>query len=113
MQIAIETASFSKYVGFTSVHLGWTVVPDELWFSDGFPIANDFNRIMCTCFNGASNIAQAGGLACLSLEGLKVRSALQNDYFDRYVISRFLNVLWYHFFFDVKELINLLWCTQI
>ncbi|KAF5204206.1 Ll-diaminopimelate aminotransferase protein, partial [Thalictrum thalictroides] len=26
---------------------------------------------LCTAFNGASNIAQAGGLACLSLEGLK------------------------------------------
>jgi LL-diaminopimelate aminotransferase len=24
---------------------------------------------MCTCFNGASNIAQAGGLACLSDDG--------------------------------------------
>jgi LL-diaminopimelate aminotransferase len=93
MQIAIETTSFSKYVGFTCVHLEWTVVPDELRFSDGFPIANDFNHIMYTCFNGASNIAQAGGLACLSPEGLKVRSALQNGCFDRYVISEFLNVL--------------------
>jgi len=70
-EVAIETASFSKYAGFTGVRLGWTVVPDELRFSDGFPVANDFNRIMCTCFNGASNIAQAGGLACLSPEGLK------------------------------------------
>lgn len=78
MWIAIETASFSKYVGFLGVRLGWIVVPDELRFSDGFPVANDFNCIMCTCFNGASNIAQVGGLACLSPEGLKVRSALQN-----------------------------------
>ena len=93
MQISIETASFSKYVGFIGVHLGWTVVPDELRFSDGFPIANDFNRIMCTCFNGASNIAKASGLSCLSPEGLKVRSALQNGCFDRYVITGFLNVL--------------------
>jgi len=72
LQAAIETASFSKYAGFTGVRLGWTVVPDELRFSDGSSVANDFNRIMCTCFNGASNIAQAGGLACLSPEGLKV-----------------------------------------
>jgi LL-diaminopimelate aminotransferase len=71
-QVAIETASFSKYAGFTGVRLGWTVVPKELLFSDGFPVAKDFNRIVCTCFNGASNIAQAGGLACLSPEGLKV-----------------------------------------
>ncbi|XP_021836504.2 probable LL-diaminopimelate aminotransferase, chloroplastic [Spinacia oleracea] len=70
-EVAIETASFSKYAGFTGVRLGWTVVPKELLFSDGFPVAKDFNRIVCTCFNGASNISQAGVLACLSLEGLK------------------------------------------
>lgn len=72
LQVAIETSSFSKYAGFTGVRLGWTVVPKELLFSDGFPVAKDFNRIVCTCFNGSSNIAQAGGLACLSSEGLKV-----------------------------------------
>ncbi|GAU47664.1 hypothetical protein TSUD_90870 [Trifolium subterraneum] len=69
--VAIETSSFSKYAGFTGVRLGWTVVPKQLLFSDGFPVAKDFNRIVCTCFNGASNISQAGGLACLSPEGLK------------------------------------------
>lgn len=72
LQVAIETASFSKYAGFTGVRLGWTVVPKQLLFSDGFPVAKDFNRIVSTCFNGASNISQAGGLACLSPEGLKV-----------------------------------------
>jgi len=66
--------------GFTGVRLGWTVVPDELRFSDGFPVANDFNRIMCTCFNGASNIAQAGGLACLSPEGLKAMHGVVEFY---------------------------------
>ncbi|XP_010907175.1 probable LL-diaminopimelate aminotransferase, chloroplastic isoform X1 [Elaeis guineensis] len=70
-EVAIETSSFSKYAGFTGVRLGWTVIPKELLFSDGFPVAKDFNRIVCTCFNGSSNIAQAGGLACLSSEGLK------------------------------------------
>ncbi|KAL6989494.1 LL-diaminopimelate aminotransferase, chloroplastic, partial [Sarracenia purpurea var. burkii] len=70
-EVAIETSSFSKYAGFTGVRLGWTVIPKELLFSDGFPVAKDFNRIVCTCFNGASNIAQAGGLACLSPEGLE------------------------------------------
>ncbi|TYJ44560.1 hypothetical protein E1A91_A03G233900v1 [Gossypium mustelinum] len=70
-EVAIETASFSKYAGFTGVRLGWTVIPKQLLFSDGFPVAKDFNRIVCTCFNGASNIAQAGGLACLSSEGLE------------------------------------------
>ncbi|KVI01873.1 hypothetical protein Ccrd_019845 [Cynara cardunculus var. scolymus] len=71
-EVAIETASFSKYAGFTGVRLGWTVVPKELKYSDGFPVAKDFNRIVCTGFNGASNIAQAGGLACLSPEGLEI-----------------------------------------
>ncbi|XP_038983354.1 probable LL-diaminopimelate aminotransferase, chloroplastic [Phoenix dactylifera] len=70
-EVVIETSSFSKYAGFTGVRLGWTVIPKELLFSDGFSVAEDFNRIVCTCFNGASNIAQAGGLACLSSEGLK------------------------------------------
>ncbi|KAL5729722.1 LL-diaminopimelate aminotransferase [Ranunculus cassubicifolius] len=70
-EVAIETASFSKYAGFTGVRLGWTVVPKELLFSDGFQVAKDFNRIVSTCFNGASNIAQAGGLACLSPDGMK------------------------------------------
>ncbi|KAJ0010037.1 hypothetical protein Pint_33569 [Pistacia integerrima] len=69
-EVAIETSSFSKYAGFTGVRLGWTVIPKQLLFSDGFPVARDFNRIVCTCFNGASTISQAGGLACLSPEGL-------------------------------------------
>ncbi|KAH7518509.1 hypothetical protein FEM48_Zijuj09G0179300 [Ziziphus jujuba var. spinosa] len=70
-EVAIETSSFSKYAGFTGVRLGWTVVPKQLLFADGFPVAKDFNRIVSTCFNGASNIAQAGALACLSPDGLK------------------------------------------
>ncbi|XP_054792948.1 LL-diaminopimelate aminotransferase, chloroplastic-like [Prosopis cineraria] len=70
-EVALETASSSKYAGFTGVRLGWTVVPKQLLFSDGFPVAKDFSRIISTCFNGASNISQAGGLACLSPEGLK------------------------------------------
>lgn len=72
-QVAIEVSSFSKFAGFTGVRLGWTVVPEELLYSNGFPVVHDFNRIMCTCFNGASNIAQAGGLACLSPDGLNVK----------------------------------------
>ncbi|KAL3538617.1 hypothetical protein ACH5RR_001983 [Cinchona calisaya] len=70
-KVAIEVSSFSKMAGFTGVRLGWTVVPDELLYSNGFPVLHDFNRIICTCFNGASNVVQAGGLACLSPEGLK------------------------------------------
>ncbi|CAN6567659.1 unnamed protein product [Malus baccata var. baccata] len=36
-EVALETSSFSKYAGFTRVRLGWTVVPKQLLFSDGFP----------------------------------------------------------------------------
>ncbi|EYU35399.1 hypothetical protein MIMGU_mgv1a018917mg [Erythranthe guttata] len=69
-KVAIEVSSFSKIAGFTGVRLGWTVVPKELLYSNGFPVINDFNRIVCTCFNGASRIAQAGGLASLSKEAV-------------------------------------------
>ncbi|KAL2584625.1 hypothetical protein AAZV13_14G140400 [Glycine max] len=69
--VAIEISSFSKFAGFTGVRLGWTVVPEELLYADGYPIIKDYDRIVCTCFNGASNIVQAGGLACLSPQGFQ------------------------------------------
>ncbi|XP_047969908.1 aminotransferase ALD1, chloroplastic-like isoform X2 [Salvia hispanica] len=79
-KVAIEVSSFSKIAGFTGVRLGWTVVPKELLYSNGFPVINDFNRIVCTCFNGASRIAQAGGLASLSSEGFKAVMSLVDYY---------------------------------
>ncbi|KAL3515561.1 hypothetical protein ACH5RR_022463 [Cinchona calisaya] len=79
-KVAIEVSSFSKMAGFTGVRLGWTVVPDELLYSNGFPVLHDFNRIICTCFNGASNVAQAGGLACLSPEGFKALHSVVDYY---------------------------------
>lgn len=69
-EVAIETCSLSKYAGFTGVRLGWTVVPEALRYADGTPVIADWNRIMTTCFNGASNVAQAGGLACVQPAGL-------------------------------------------
>ncbi|OVA12949.1 Aminotransferase [Macleaya cordata] len=79
-EVAIEISSFSKFAGFTGVRLGWTVVPEELVFSNGFPVIKDFDRIVCTSFNGASNISQAGGLACLSPEGYKAIQGLIDFY---------------------------------
>ncbi|KAG8368704.1 hypothetical protein BUALT_Bualt15G0073300 [Buddleja alternifolia] len=79
-KVAIEVSSFSKIAGFTGVRLGWTVVPEGLLYSNGFPVINDFNRIVCTCFNGASRIAQAGGLASLSSEGFKAVLSLVDYY---------------------------------
>lgn len=79
-EVAIETCSFSKYAGFTGVRLGWTVVPDTLKYVDGTPVIGDWNRIMTTCFNGASNVAQAGAYACCTPEARLCtlsRSAIQ------------------------------------
>lgn len=81
-EVAIEISSFSKFAGFTGIRLGWTIVPEELSFSNGFPVIKDFDRIVCTCFNGASNIAQAGGLACLSSEGLTAVRSLVEVYME-------------------------------
>ncbi|XP_010547905.1 PREDICTED: aminotransferase ALD1 isoform X2 [Tarenaya hassleriana] len=79
-EVAIEISSFSKFAGFTGVRLGWTVIPEKLSYSNGFPVINDFRRIVTTTFNGASNIVQAGGLACLSSAGLKDLRAVINYY---------------------------------
>ncbi|KAJ7959060.1 LL-diaminopimelate aminotransferase [Quillaja saponaria] len=79
-EVAIEISSFSKLAGFTGVRLAWTVVPEELSYSNGYPVIKDYNRIVCTCFNGASNISQAGGLACLSAEAYKALSNIMGYY---------------------------------
>ncbi|XP_021714846.1 aminotransferase ALD1-like [Chenopodium quinoa] len=81
-EVAIEVSSFSKFAGFTGVRLGWTVVPKNLCYSNGFPVIHDYNRIVCTCFNGASNVAQAGGLACLSPHGYKALRSTINYYMN-------------------------------
>jgi LL-diaminopimelate aminotransferase len=77
---AIEVNSFSKPAGFTGVRLGWTVVPKELKYSGGESVNSDWDRIATTVFNGASNIAQAGGLAALDSEGLKEIRSLCDFY---------------------------------
>lgn len=87
-EVAIEVNSFSKYAGFTGVRLGWTVVPEELKFSDGTPVRSDWNRVMTTAFNGASNVVQAGGLACLDDEGLKEIDSLIDYYLENAKILR-------------------------
>jgi len=81
-EVAIEVNSFSKYAGFTGVRLGWTVIPSELTFADGTPVKQDFNRVMTTAFNGASNIVQSGGLACLDDDGMKEIDVLIDYYLE-------------------------------
>lgn len=68
-EVALETNSFSKSIGFTGVRLGWAVVPETLLFDDGTPVLKDWNRVVTTLFNGASNITQPGGIAALSDNG--------------------------------------------
>ena len=67
---AVEINSFSKNAGFTGVRLGWTIVPETVVASGEEGLLHRlWNRRQTTFFNGASNIAQAGGLAALSEEG--------------------------------------------
>lgn len=70
-EVAIEVNSFSKPIGFTGIRLGWTIVPKELTFDDGTPVIKDWNRVMTTVFNGASNIVQLGALAALEDAGMQ------------------------------------------
>ena len=85
---AIEVNSFSKTAGFTGVRLGWSVVPRELKYSGGESVNADWARVTSTVFNGASNIAQAGGLSALDSEGLKEMRELCDFYLGNAKIIR-------------------------
>jgi LL-diaminopimelate aminotransferase len=87
-ECAIEVSSFSKPIGFTGVRLGWTIIPEELVFSDGTKVMTDWTRLMTTIFNGASNVAQAGGLASLDEVGLAETRALTDYYLENARIIR-------------------------
>ena len=87
---AIEINSFSKNAGFTGVRLGWSIVPKSLT-CDNAPagtIHSIWNRRQCTFFNGASNIAQAGGLQALTPEGRKECASLVDYYLGNARIIR-------------------------
>ncbi|MCH3916843.1 MAG: LL-diaminopimelate aminotransferase [Spirochaetia bacterium] len=89
-ECAIEINSFSKSAGFTGVRLGWSIVPKALVVEDSVPgqLNGMWNRRQCTFFNGASNIAQAGGLAALKGEGLAQCQALVGYYLENARIIR-------------------------
>ncbi len=86
-EVAIEIGSFSKLAGFTGIRLGWMVVPEALKYENGFSVKEDWNRIATTLFNGASIIAQYGGLAVLEEKGLKEVEKLVDFYLEN---ARFL-----------------------
>ncbi|MBA2728865.1 MAG: LL-diaminopimelate aminotransferase [Parachlamydiaceae bacterium] len=81
-QVAIEIGSFSKLAGFTGVRLGWTVVPDELKYDDGSSVKSDWNRLISTVFNAASNISQHGGQAVLEPKGWEEVQKLTKFYME-------------------------------
>jgi len=81
-ECAIEVNSFSKPIGFTGVRLGWSVAPKALKYDDGRSVNADWNRIATTLFNGASNIAQAGGLASFDPEGRSEMRGLVGYYME-------------------------------
>lgn len=87
-EVAIELGSFSKMAGFTGVRLGWTVVPEKILFDDGELVKNDWGRLHSTFFNGASNIAQRGGLAALQAEGFEEMKQLITYYMENTRIIR-------------------------
>ena len=89
-ECAIEANSFSKIAGFTGVRLGWTVVPQKLqteskiiYDENGKP-KNSLNALwnarQTRFFNGASNIAQEGGLYALTEKGRSECSELVDYY---------------------------------
>lgn len=79
-EVAIEISSFSKLAGFTGIRLGWTIVPEALKFEDGSSVRADWNRLTSTIFNGASNIAQYGGIGVLNEAGQNEIKTLTNFY---------------------------------
>jgi len=81
-EVAIEVCSFSKPFGYTGVRLGWTVVPKALKFDDGSSVRDDWNRIMTTVFNGASNIIQTATINMLNDEGMKEMRELVAFYIE-------------------------------
>lgn len=79
---SIEINSFSKIAGFTGVRLGWTIVPNDLTVngSQKGKTRSLWLRRQTTMFNGASNIAQEGGLAVLSPVGWRESKELVKHY---------------------------------
>lgn len=81
-EVAIEINSFSKNAGFTGVRLGWCVIPEELKYEDGQSVKHDWNRLISTFFNGASNIAVHGGTTALSDQGIHEMTQMVDFYLE-------------------------------
>lgn len=98
-EVAIEVSSFSKLSGFTGVRLGWTIVPKDLKYDDGNSVRADWDRMMTTLFNGASNISQKGGLAVLEDQGMLECKEIAHYYLENAkIIKDTLQTLRYEVF---------------
>ncbi len=89
-ECAIEISSFSKEAGFTGVRLGWTVVPKTVVCEETPPgkLHALWLRRQTTMFNGASNIAQRGGVAALSPQGEAECRQVVNYYMNNAQVIR-------------------------
>jgi LL-diaminopimelate aminotransferase len=87
-EVAIELGSFSKMVGFSGIRLAWSVVPKELLFDNGYSVHQDWNRINTTFFNGASWIAQVGGIVALQPKGQMEMKRLIRYYMQNAALLR-------------------------
>jgi len=87
---AVELNTFSKEAGFTGVRLGWTVVPKGMAIDErsARSLNELWNRRTTTFFNGASNIAQEGGLAALTPEGQRQNREIVDLYMGNASIIR-------------------------
>jgi len=79
-EVAFETNSFSKNLGFTGVRLGWTVCPKDLKFEDGALVHADWSRVVGTMSNGPSHFASAGACAMFTEAGMKAHKELIQYY---------------------------------
>ncbi len=90
LECAVEIGSFSKWAGFPGVRLGWSVVPKALVVegaSEG-AVNRLWTRRQTTMFNGASIVAQAGGLAVLTPEGQHACQQIIDYYMENAKIVR-------------------------
>ena len=102
-EVAIEVSSFSKSIGFTGVRLGWVIIPNQLKYDDGISVNRDWNRITTTIFNGASNIAQYGGLAALEDEGTMETQKNVSYYMENAgIIKKFMEKIGYEVYGGVN-----------
>lgn len=68
--------------------MGWTIIPNELTYENGYPVNKDWNRICTTLFNGASNIVQYGGLKAVQPEGIREMKAMIRFYMENAAIIK-------------------------